>query len=147
MDSGKPIGSRRRVFRFTLATLLFVVLLIAGFLAGLRAGFQRGYVAGELQRENETPVARVYPVASLVLPTPDSPPENADYDTLIDLITSSIAPESWDTVGGPGSIEAFPASRSVVITQTPPVHERITSLLQNLEQQRGAPGEDKASAP
>ena len=29
-------------------------------------------------------------------------------DTLIDLITSTIAPETWDAVGGPGAIESFP---------------------------------------
>lgn len=32
----------------------------------------------------------------------------ADFDTLIDLITTTIEPESWDTVGGPGAIESFP---------------------------------------
>lgn len=32
----------------------------------------------------------------------------ADFDTLIDLITSTISPQSWDTVGGPGAIDAFP---------------------------------------
>lgn len=32
----------------------------------------------------------------------------ADFDTLIDLITTTIIPESWDTVGGPGAIESFP---------------------------------------
>ncbi len=32
----------------------------------------------------------------------------ADFDTLIDLITSTIAPDSWDEVGGAGAIEPFP---------------------------------------
>jgi hypothetical protein len=32
----------------------------------------------------------------------------ADFDTLIELITSTIAPDSWDAVGGPGAVEAFP---------------------------------------
>ncbi|MDA1051759.1 MAG: DUF1598 domain-containing protein [Planctomycetota bacterium] len=32
----------------------------------------------------------------------------ADFDTLIDLITSTIKPDSWDEVGGPGAIEEFP---------------------------------------
>jgi hypothetical protein len=32
----------------------------------------------------------------------------ADFDTLIDLITSTIKPTSWDEVGGPGSIKSFP---------------------------------------
>jgi hypothetical protein len=32
----------------------------------------------------------------------------ADFDTLMDLITSTIAPDSWDDVGGAGAIEPFP---------------------------------------
>jgi len=32
----------------------------------------------------------------------------ADFDSLIDLITSTIAPDSWDDMAGPGSIEPFP---------------------------------------
>jgi hypothetical protein len=32
----------------------------------------------------------------------------ADFDTLIDLVTQTIAPTSWDTVGGPGAIDGFP---------------------------------------
>ena len=31
----------------------------------------------------------------------------ADFDSLIELITSTIEPESWDEVGGPGSIDGF----------------------------------------
>ncbi len=31
-----------------------------------------------------------------------------DFDSLIDLITSTIKPTSWDSVGGPGSIMPFP---------------------------------------
>ena len=32
----------------------------------------------------------------------------ADFESLIDLITSTIDPQSWDGVGGPGSIQKFP---------------------------------------
>lgn len=32
----------------------------------------------------------------------------ADFDSLIDLITSTVAPTTWDTVGGPGSVAPFP---------------------------------------
>jgi hypothetical protein len=31
----------------------------------------------------------------------------ADFDSLIDLITSTVAPTTWDQVGGPGSIAPF----------------------------------------
>jgi uncharacterized protein DUF1598 len=32
----------------------------------------------------------------------------ADFDTLIELITTTIEPDSWDEVGGPGTIHEFP---------------------------------------
>lgn len=32
----------------------------------------------------------------------------ADFDSLIDLVTSTISPDTWDEVGGPGAIEPFP---------------------------------------
>lgn len=31
----------------------------------------------------------------------------ADFDSLIELITSTIAPDSWEEVGGPGAIDGF----------------------------------------
>jgi len=31
----------------------------------------------------------------------------ADFDSLIELITTTVAPESWDEVGGPGTIDGF----------------------------------------
>lgn len=31
----------------------------------------------------------------------------ADFDSLIDLITTTVAPQSWDEVGGPGAISEF----------------------------------------
>jgi general secretion pathway protein D len=56
----------------------------------------------------------------------------ADFDTLIELVTSTIAPTTWDTVGGPGSIEGFPTNLSLVISQTQEVHEQIADLLDQL---------------
>ncbi len=56
----------------------------------------------------------------------------ADFDTLIDLITSTIAPQTWDLVGGPGSIEGFPTNLSLVVSQTQEVHEQIADLLDQL---------------
>lgn len=55
-----------------------------------------------------------------------------DFDSLIDLITSTISPQSWDEVGGPGTIEPFRLNLSLVISQTQDVHEQIVDLLQQL---------------
>ena len=32
----------------------------------------------------------------------------ADFQSLIELITSTVQPTTWDEVGGPGSIKEFP---------------------------------------
>ena len=32
----------------------------------------------------------------------------ADFDTLIELITTTVVPDSWEDLGGPGAIEGFP---------------------------------------
>ncbi|MFV1969214.1 MAG: hypothetical protein ACC628_27650, partial [Pirellulaceae bacterium] len=49
----------------------------------------------------------------------------ADFDTLIELITATIVPDSWDAVGGPGAIESFDTNLSLVISQTQDVHDQI----------------------
>ncbi|HUE72483.1 MAG TPA: hypothetical protein VMP01_16485 [Pirellulaceae bacterium] len=56
----------------------------------------------------------------------------ADFDTLIDLITTTIEPESWDDVGGPGTIAEFPTNLSLVVSQTQEVHDKISDLLEQL---------------
>jgi len=56
----------------------------------------------------------------------------ADFDSLIDLITTTIAPESWDDVGGPGSVSGFETNLSLVVSQTQEVHDQIADLLKQL---------------
>jgi general secretion pathway protein D len=56
----------------------------------------------------------------------------ADFDSLIDLITSTIKPTTWDAVGGPGSIAPFETNLSIVVSQTQDVHEEIVDLLEQL---------------
>ena len=56
----------------------------------------------------------------------------ADFDSLIELITSTIDPTTWDSVGGTGSIKEFATNLSLVISQTQEVHEKIVDLLEQL---------------
>jgi type II secretory pathway component GspD/PulD (secretin) len=53
-------------------------------------------------------------------------------DQLINLIRSTIAPTSWDTMGGPGTLEYFPLNHALVINQTPDIQEQIQDLLSAL---------------
>ena len=56
----------------------------------------------------------------------------ADFDSLIELITTTVKPDTWDDVGGPGSIAEFETNLSLVISQTQEVHEEIADLLEQL---------------
>jgi uncharacterized membrane protein YgcG len=57
---------------------------------------------------------------------------NVDYDGLIDLITSTVKPTTWDAVGGPGSLA--PYRGTLVISQTQDVHREIQKLLKDLRE-------------
>lgn len=87
------------------------------------------------EAENEFDT-RVYPVADLVIVGRSAraagDPKFDDYDSLIDTITSTIAPDSWEQVGGGGSIDAVPVSRALVISQTREVQRWIAPLLETL---------------
>ena len=56
----------------------------------------------------------------------------ADFDSLIELITTTVQPTTWDEVGGPGSIAPFQTNLSLVISQTQEVHEQVKDLLEQL---------------
>ncbi|MCH8922103.1 MAG: hypothetical protein IIA67_03005 [Planctomycetes bacterium] len=87
-----------------------------------------------------------YPVADLVNGDPETPysPDNADFDPLIELIESTIAPDSWDANGGPGSMDGFGKAGVLVVSQTQSVHRQIAPLLATLHRLRGTPVELKA---
>jgi hypothetical protein len=73
----------------------------------------------------------------------------ADFDTLIDLITSTIAPQSWDLVGGPGAIDGFPGGvyvDSAGLMKRLPVRESV-ALAQLRQMSRPAVGNQNARQP
>ena len=53
-------------------------------------------------------------------------------DLLIKMITSTIKPETWSDMGGPGTIEYYPLGLALVITQTPDIQEQVAELLASL---------------
>jgi general secretion pathway protein D len=55
-----------------------------------------------------------------------------DFDSLIDLITSTIQPTTWTDVGGTGAIQEYENNLTLVISQTQDVHEEIADLLEQL---------------
>lgn len=94
-------------------------------------------------------LTRVYAVADLVVPDgnqvvfrsadgtdvkSDVDPENrkADADPLIELITTTVAPESWDIAGGSGKLSFYEQNLSLVIRANPETHDQIADLLTQL---------------
>ena len=61
-------------------------------------------------------------------------PTGTIEESLIHLITSSVAPDTWEAMGGPGRIEYYPLGMALVINQTPDVIEEVNRLLESLRQ-------------
>ncbi|MBI1901638.1 MAG: general secretion pathway protein GspD, partial [Planctomycetia bacterium] len=55
-----------------------------------------------------------------------------DFDSLIELITTTVAPQTWDDAGGPGSIKEFETNLTLVVSNTRDVHDQIADLLEQL---------------
>lgn len=93
------------------------------------------------QEEMETTLqTRLYPVVDLVQ-VYDEKGRDTDYDSLIELITSTISPNTWlERGGGSGTICPCEAAGALVIAQTDVEHERIELLLQRLRSLRDKQG-------
>lgn len=50
-------------------------------------------------------------------------------DLLINLIQTTVAPDSWSSVGGPGVIQYFPLGMALIVNQTQDVQEQVQDLL------------------
>ena len=77
---------------------------------------------------------KIYEVADLVTCQDKSGAFWADYDALIEVITTSIDPDTWDEVGGNGSMAAAPfaGAEMLAVSQTYQVHEEIEQLLEQM---------------
>ncbi len=56
----------------------------------------------------------------------------ADFDSLIQLIQTTIRPDTWEALGGPSAISPYPQNLSLVVRTTSDVHDEIRDLLENL---------------
>ena len=51
---------------------------------------------------------------------------------LMDLIQTTIVPDTWEALGGPSSMSPYPQNLSLVISTTSDVHDQIADLLESL---------------
>jgi bla regulator protein BlaR1 len=113
----------------------------------------------EAAGEEAKVVERVYAVADLVIAPPKHPLEigvvsdtpnawqkssaarheqklqpkvTADFESLVNLIETTIAPSSWSSQGGEGSIGISASDFSLIIRQSADVHEQIADIVNQL---------------
>jgi hypothetical protein len=82
-------------------------------------------------------VTKIYPVGDLVTPRSGAL-GGKDFKPLIEAIRSTLAPTTWDEVGGPASIVPLAQARSLIISHTDEVHDQVAHLLSGLRQARDA---------
>jgi hypothetical protein len=92
--------------------------------------------------ESMNPTVRLYP-----LPWGIAAQARPDVQALIDLITSTVRPETWDSVGGYGSVRPIGESgeTTLVVSQTQECHWEVEGLFRGLHQQALAEFGDSSS--
>ena len=125
------LRSHRQLF-FGLMTLVFVVACVVASFVGYRLGVDRGYTTAQPRRVKEELREVVYEVGDLLEMDQNGKP---DFEPLMNALDGTIAPESWDDVGGLGTIVAEESSK-IRVNQSPDVHMMIEQILQSLRDGR-----------
>jgi len=107
------------------------------------------------EEEENHLLTRLYDVADLVVCRDDHDQLWDDYDALIDIITATIKPTTWDEVGGPGSVKGstLGTARVLVVGQTYRTHGEVADLLAKIREiakktpNAGTPRRNKPTSP
>ena len=124
----EPDRSKRRWLQFSLGSLLFLILCVAGALTG----YKRGYQAGQATRANSTIITCVYSCKELIEPGYSLPSQRRALENIIDLITSTVAFDTWQP-SGEGEVALFETNQSLVVSTTGDVHREVRVLLDQLK--------------
>jgi hypothetical protein len=71
----------------------------------------------------------VVPIGNPFLPVGDPLQEAFNVNSLIEMIVTTIDPESWSLRGGPGTIRYYAPTRSIVVRQSAEVHVAVKMSL------------------
>jgi hypothetical protein len=112
-------------------------------------------------KAGEKLITRTYPVADLcpdmnaaagdqapqanAKEGPDTGPliKRNSLSNLMNTIESTVQPDSWEALSGPGAMSPYRQSGSLVIRQTLQVHREILELLRDLREAKGKLGSEK----
>lgn len=116
----------QRFFRFSLGSLLLVILFVCGYFGGYRAG----QLAAARDRYNELPSVRVYDLSDLTADLPTTADRQRLYRELTAYLKAAVPPDSWNAAGDVAcDIHPFPATDSLAVLQRGAVHEQIEAAL------------------
>jgi hypothetical protein len=101
------------------------------------------------QRARGEIISVTYPIRDLAtrIESGRNVPDAEEAANLIDTITSTIAPDSWEERGGPGSVTFSDKSISLVVRQTQEVQRDILGMLNKIRRERQSPTAGRTSAP
>ena len=82
-----------------------------------------------------------YPITDLIRYRDPDGKTWSDFDTLMEVIMNTIAPDTWDEVGGAGAMEAMPLQDTdvLMVSQTQEVQQDVASILQRLRYRTQGP--------
>ena len=84
-----------------------------------------------IEEAEENLITKVYSITDLIdRKSPETVSKSVDM--LTDTVCSNVSPESWDQVGGTGSVTHYRGH--LVVSQVADVHDRLTGLLSMLRQ-------------
>lgn len=141
--------SGRKPLRYSLAALLFVLILFAvvfaAYRTGLEQGYVRGYAGGEKEWSLKHPYFETHCVAELVRAPQGGHADGNDSDRaagsiglVMAALQSNVARDHWESVGGPYSMTPTRDSQSVRIYATRDIHDQIDALLSDSDAARKA---------
>ncbi|HEX4588641.1 MAG TPA: hypothetical protein VH120_01850 [Gemmataceae bacterium] len=120
----KPIGARTAL-RGMLRTLGLTYVVREGTVFVTSPSRAREYLTLKAYSLGDL----VVPVGNPFFPAGDPLQEAFNVQSLIDLIVSTIDPESWDVRGGPGTIRYYAPTRSIVVRQSQEVHVSLKASI------------------
>lgn len=116
----------KRLFRFSLGTLLFAMLCACGYFGNYRAG----QLAGTQDRYDQTHFMKVYDVSDLMADLSTTAQRQQRYREIIGFVKRTAAPVSWKSDGQVTcEIYPFPSVESVAIMQRGAVHDQIEAAM------------------
>lgn len=85
-----------------------------------------------------------YPLRELLQSLPEALDQSSEdasktIQQLVEVIQGTIKPDTWDQMGGPGSLRVFNQTQQLVVRQTADVHAEIVRLLEDVRSSRRLP--------